>query len=160
MELQVRINGQSRKLEINPGDLLADVLRREGYLGVKIGCRTGDCGSCTVILDGKAIKSCLMLAAQAEGREITTIEGLASGDELHPIQQQFLEKGAAQCGFCTPGMILSAKVLLDEDPNPDQTAVRAALRGVLCRCTGYEKPVRAILAAAKVIREEGERSRK
>lgn len=153
MELHVKINGEERCWKIEPGDRLSDVLRREGYWGVKVGCKTGDCGSCTVIVAGKAIKSCMMFAAQAEGKEITTIEGLAQDGKLHPLQEQFLEQGAVQCGFCTPAMILSAKALLDENPDPDEAEVREALSGVLCRCTGYERPVQAVLAAAKIMRE-------
>lgn len=154
MRLNLWINGQERELEIEPKDLLADVLRREGYVGVKVGCRTGNCGSCTVLLEGKAINSCIMLAAQAEGKRILTIEGLEVGGELHPLQREFLRKGAVQCGFCTPGMILAAKALLGhENPDPDEAEVRRALAGNLCRCTGYKKPVEAILAAAKALKE-------
>ncbi|MFQ5796224.1 MAG: (2Fe-2S)-binding protein [Candidatus Bipolaricaulia bacterium] len=155
MELLVRVNGAEQKFEISPGDLLVDVLRQAGYLSVKVGCRTGDCGTCTIILDGQAINCCLMLAAQANGKEIVTIEGLASENRLHPLQEQFLEQGAVQCGFCIPGMILSAKVLLDENPNPREGQVREVLGGNLCRCTGYEKPVQAVLAAAQVMRGGG-----
>ncbi len=154
MELELTINGDPKKLSIKPGDLLADVLRREGYYGVKVGCRTGDCGTCTVILDGEAVNCCLMLAAQAQGRDIGTIEGLSRGSELHPLQEQFLKVGAVQCGFCTPGMILSAQALLQEDPQPDRSCVEKALSGNLCRCTGYEKPVQAVLAAAEALRGE------
>lgn len=156
MELRVTVNEEDRVFQIDEKDRLADVLRREGYYGVKIGCRQGDCGNCTVLLDGKPVKSCVMPAKGAEGREITTIEGLATAGELHPLQAQFLEKGAVQCGFCTPAMILTAKALLERNPEPDETAVRKALSKVLCRCTGYEKPVEAVLAAARLIRGEAE----
>ena len=156
MELHIRVNGEEKTWEIGPGERLADLLRRKGYYGVKIGCRTGECGSCTVLLNGKPIKSCMMFAAQAEGKEITTIEGLAQGGKLHPLQEQFLKEGAVQCGFCTPAMILSAKALLDENPDPGETEVREALSGVLCRCTGYERPVQAVLAAAKIIKRQVE----
>jgi aerobic-type carbon monoxide dehydrogenase small subunit (CoxS/CutS family) len=149
MELRVTVNGQPRKWSIAPGDLLLDVLRREGLFGVKRGCEKGECGSCTVLVNGRALNSCLMFAAKVEGCEILTIEGLATGDELDPIQKAFLDCGAAQCGFCTPGMILAAKALLDRNPHPDEADVREAMAGVLCRCTGYLKPVEAVLAAAK-----------
>ncbi|HIC95057.1 TPA: 2Fe-2S iron-sulfur cluster binding domain-containing protein, partial [Candidatus Bipolaricaulota bacterium] len=154
MELHLRVNGEEKLFEVDPEDRLGDVLRREGYFGVKLGCQTGDCGSCIVLLDGRPVKSCVVPAAKVEGREVTTIEGLARDGRLHPLQEQFLAHGAVQCGFCTPAMILSAKALLDEVPDPDEKTVRKALRRVLCRCTGYEKPVRAVLAAARVIRGE------
>jgi carbon-monoxide dehydrogenase small subunit len=125
-----------------------DVLRRQGYFGVKRGCEKGECGACTVLVNGRAVNSCLMFAAQAEGAEILTIEGLAEGGKLHPIQEAFLDHGAAQCGFCTPGMALSAKALLDRRPHPTEAEVREALAGNLCRCTGYLKPVEAVLDAA------------
>ena len=125
-----------------------DVLRRQGYFGVKRGCEKGECGACTVLVNGRAVNSCLMFAAQAEGAEILTIEGLAEGGKLHPIQEAFLDHGAAQCGFCTPGMALSAKALLDRRPHPTEAEVREALAGNLCRCTGYVKPVEAVLDAA------------
>ena len=149
MELRVTVNGQLREWTIAPGDLLLDVLRREGFFGVKRGCEKGECGSCTVLVNGRAMNSCLMFAAKVEGCEVLTIEGLATGDELDPIQKAFLDRGAAQCGFCTPGMILAAKALLDRNPHPSEDEVREAMAGVLCRCTGYIKPVEAVLAAAK-----------
>src|SRR6185369_6694772 len=120
---------------------LLDVLRREGYFGVKRGCEKGECGACTVLLNGKAINSCLTFAAHVEGAELLTIEGLAHGDELHPLQEAFLEVSAVQCGFCTPGMILNAKALLDRNPHPTEQEVREVMAGNYCRCTGYEKPV-------------------
>jgi aerobic-type carbon monoxide dehydrogenase small subunit (CoxS/CutS family) len=153
MKLQLWINDQEREFEIAPDDLLAAVLRHGGYVGVKVGCYTGNCGSCTILLDGKAVNSCLILAAQAEGRRIMTIEGLSIKGELHPLQREFLMKGAVQCGFCTPGMLLAAKALLDENPEPTEAEVRQALSGNLCRCTGYKKPVEAVLAAAKALKE-------
>jgi carbon-monoxide dehydrogenase small subunit len=127
-----------------------------GLTGTKHGCGLGDCGACTVILDGKAVNSCLVLAIQANGSEVLTIEGLAEKGKLHPLQQAFVDKGAIQCGFCTPGMILSAKALLEEKPNPTELEIRTALSGNLCRCTGYQKIVEAIDDAAKVMsgREE------
>jgi len=149
MELRVTVNGQPRKWAIAPGDLLLDVLRREGLFGVKRGCEKGECGACLVLVDGRAVNSCLMFAAKVQGCEVLTIEGLADGDRLDPIQGAFLDHGAAQCGFCTPGMILAAKALLDKNPHPSEAEVREAMAGVLCRCTGYIKPVEAVLAAAR-----------
>lgn len=149
MEISVKINGESKQLDIAPAELLLDVLRREGYTGVKCGCRAGDCGACTVIVNGKAVASCLMMAAQADGAEITTIEGLAQNGRLHPLQQAFLDHGAAQCGFCVPGMILSAKALLDEQPQPTEAQAREAIVGNLCRCTGYKKQMEAILSVTE-----------
>jgi len=149
MEISVKVNGAQKTFEIAPADVLLDVLRREGYTGVKCGCRAGDCGACTVIMNGKAVTSCLTMAAQADGAEITTIEGLAQPNgKLHPLQRAFLDRGAAQCGFCVPGMILSAKALLDEHPNSTEPEVREAIVGNLCRCTGYKKQVEAILSVA------------
>ena len=116
--IKLKLNGEPKRWNIAPGELLLDVLRREGYFGVKRGCEKGECGACTVLLDGKPVNSCLMFAAQAEGREILTIEGLAEGDKLHPLQEAFLDHGAVQCGFCTGGMMLSAKALLERNPHP------------------------------------------
>ena len=149
MEIAVMINGAKKELTIAASDILLDVLRREGYTGVKRGCGAGDCGACTVICNGQAVVSCLMLAAQADGAEITTIEGLASNGQLHPLQQAFIDHGAAQCGFCVPGMILAAKAFLDEQPHPTEEEVRANLVGNLCRCTGYQKQVAAIMSVVK-----------
>jgi len=147
-ELKFRVNGQSYELLIKPKTLLVDVLRDELNLtGTKTSCQSGYCGACTVILDGKPVKSCSILALQANGKEVTTIEGLADGDKLHPIQQAFIDYFAFQCGFCTPGMILMAKALLDWNPDPTEDEVREALRGNLCRCTGYVKIIEAVLAA-------------
>lgn len=148
MEISVTINGEKKQLTTAVYDVLLDVLRREGYTGVKCGCRAGDCGACTVIVNNKAVVSCLMMAAQADGAEIMTIEGLAREGELHPLQQSFLDHGAAQCGFCIPGMILSAKACLDEHPHPTEQQVREATTGNLCRCTGYQKQIEAIMAVA------------
>ncbi len=149
IELRLKINGEPKEFAIAPGDLLLDVLRREHYFGVKRGCEKGECGACTVLLNGKPVNSCLMFAAQAHGCEILTIEGIAHGEALDPIQEAFLDHGAVQCGFCTGGMILSAKALLDRCPDPSEEQVREALAGHFCRCTGYLKPVDAVLAAAK-----------
>ena len=149
IQITLTVNGQSKHWAIAPGDLLLDVLRREGYYGVKRGCETGECGACTVLLNDKPIDSCLMFAAQADGCQILTIEGVAHGDQLDPIQEAFLDHGATQCGFCTPGMILNAKALLEQHPHPTEDDVRNALSGNLCRCTGYSKPVEAVLAVAQ-----------
>lgn len=155
MLVMVTINGEAKRLSIAPGDLLLDVLRRDGYFGVKRGCETGECGACTVLVNGKPINSCLMFAAQAEGSEILTIEGVAPDGKLDPLQTAFLDHGAVQCGYCTPGMILSAKALLAERPDPTEAEVREALAGNFCRCTGYLKPVEAVLAAAQAYRQAG-----
>lgn len=149
IELRFTLNGQAKEWTIAPGEILLDALRRQGYFGVKRGCETGECGACTILLDGKPVDSCLMFAAQAEGREIVTIEGIAHGDQLDPIQEAFLDHGAVQCGYCTGGMVLSAKALLERNASPDEADVREALAGNLCRCTGYRKPVEAVLAAAR-----------
>ncbi len=146
--VHVTVNGAAREWRVEPGDLLLDVLRREGYWGVKRGCETGECGACAVLLDGEPINSCLMFAAQADGRDLLTVEGLADGEHLHPVQEAFLDHGAVQCGYCTPAMLLVAKALLEKTPQPTEAEVREALSGVLCRCTGYKKPVEAVLAAA------------
>ncbi len=149
--MKLKINGQLYEVTVEPNRTLLDVLRYDlGLTGTKEGCSTGNCGSCTVLLDGKAVNSCLVLAAEVEGKEITTIEGLAEHGKLHPLQQAFIDEGAVQCGFCTPGMILSAKAFLDSNPNPTEAQVRMAIAGNICRCTGYDKIVKAILRAAKV----------
>lgn len=143
------VNGTDYEVAVEPRRTLLSVIRDElGLTGTKEGCGTGECGACTVVLDGKPVNSCLLLAVAADGLEILTIEGLADNGELHPLQSAFVEHGAIQCGFCTPGMILSAKVLLDENPNPTEEEVRAAIAGNLCRCTGYDKIVEAILSVA------------
>ena len=147
--LNLKVNGRSEELLIEPNKTLLQVLREDlGLTGAKHGCGVGDCGSCTVLLDGKPVNSCLVLALQVEGREIVTIEGLAQGGELHPIQDAFIDHGAIQCGFCTPGMILTGKALLDVNPNPDRREIRRAISGNLCRCTGYQKIVEALEDAA------------
>ena len=145
--ITLKVNGDSYELYIEPWKTLADVLREELNLtGTKISCNEGNCGTCTVLIDGQAIKSCIMLAHQAKGKEILTIEGLAKNGDLHPLQQAFIDHFAVQCGFCTPGMILSAKALLDENPDPTEDIVRKTLSGNLCRCTGYVKIVEAVLS--------------
>ena len=149
------VNGDRQEFLCEPGDSLLDALRGELELtGSKEGCGSGDCGACTVILDGEMVCSCLVFAAEAEGRQVNTIEGVAEGSELHPIQSKFLERGALQCGFCTPGFIVAAKALLDRNPDPSETEIRYWLAGNLCRCTGYDKIVRAVIDAAAELRQE------
>lgn len=152
--INLKVNGIEREAFIEPWWSLAHVLRDElGLTGTKVSCDTGHCGACTVIIDGKAAKSCLFLAMKARGREILTIEGLpGENGELHPLQGAFIKHFAVQCGYCTPGMIMSAKSLLDENPAPTEEEVREALRGNLCRCTGYVKIVEAVLSAADTVR--------
>ena len=154
-ELKLTVNGEPRQLFIEPKRLLVEVLRDElGLTGTKRGCSSSACAACTVLLDGKAVKSCSLLALQAEGRNITTIEGLADGLNLHPIQQAFIDHWAFQCGFCTSGQIIGAKALLDENPNPTKEEVKLAMDGHLCRCTGYNMIIEAILAAAQELQKE------
>lgn len=149
MPLSFVLNARSMALEVQPYWTLQRLLRDELDLtGTKEGCRTGNCGVCTVIVDGKAVKSCLILAPQVEGADVTTIEGLADGDQLHPIQRAFAEYGAIQCGYCSPGFIMAAKAFLDENPRPTRAEIAEALEGNLCRCTGYVKIFEAIEAAA------------
>ena len=137
---------------------LLDVLRdRIGLTGAKEGCGTGDCGACSITLDGVLVCSCLVLGAEVEGRKITTIEGMADGEKLHPLQTQFIDNAALQCGICTPGFLIAAKALLDENPNPTVEEIRYALAGNLCRCTGYDKIVRAVQAAAKDLRRQNKK---
>jgi aerobic carbon-monoxide dehydrogenase small subunit len=143
--IHLTINDQHYEVAVEPNQTLVDLLRYQlGLTGTKKGCEMGDCGSCTVILDGKAVNSCLVLALQADGRSVQTIEGLETGEGLHPVQEAFVEKGAIQCGFCSSGMILSAKTLLDQKSNPSETEIRKALSGNLCRCTGYQKIIEAV----------------
>jgi carbon-monoxide dehydrogenase small subunit len=144
--LKIRVNGQDYVLTVEPYRTLLEILRYElGLTGTKEGCGSGNCGSCTVLLDEKAVNSCLILAAEIEGKEITTIEGLSSQGELHPLQRAFIDEGAVQCGFCTPGVILTAKAFLDSNPHPTEAQIRLAIAGNLCRCTGYDKIVRAVM---------------
>jgi carbon-monoxide dehydrogenase small subunit len=154
------INGDTYELAVPPWRTLNEVLREDLELtGTKLGCGTGDCGACTVLIDGRSVSSCLTLAVEAAGHEITTIEGLAaSTEELDPIQEAFVQKGAIQCGYCTPGMIMSAKFLLDHNPDPSAAEIRAGLSGNLCRCTGYNKIVDAIADAARRRREASDKS--
>ena len=152
MKIELTINGSLRQVEIAAGEKLLDLLRREGCLGVKYGCGRGQCGTCTVILDGRAVKSCITFAAQADGRSVVTVEGIGRPGRLHPIQEAILDHGAVQCGYCASGIICSAKALLDRNPDPTEEQVRQAIKGNLCRCTGYEKYVAAILDAAGRLR--------
>jgi carbon-monoxide dehydrogenase small subunit len=149
----ITINGREYELLVADNETLAQILRgsQVNLTGTKQGCETGDCGACTVIMDGKPVNSCLVLAVQANGREVTTIEGLVTDGELHPIQKAFMEEGAVQCGFCTPGMILKAKALLDKNPHPTRQEIRRALTGNLCRCTGYFKIVNAVERASEMM---------
>lgn len=150
MRVALQLNGEAVELEIKPNRTLLELLREDlALIGTKEGCGIGECGSCTVLLDGWPIRSCLALAVEARGREVTTIEGLAKGERLHPLQESFIRNGAIQCGFCIPGMLLAAKALLDEKPHPTEQEVRAAIAGNLCRCTGYVKIIDAILAAGE-----------
>jgi carbon-monoxide dehydrogenase small subunit len=152
--IRIGVNGEWWELKVKPYERLADALReRLGLTGTKVGCGEGECGACTVLLDGKAVLSCLTLAVQAHGRQVKTIEGMRQGEELHPIQKAFVEEGAVQCGFCTPGMIMAADAMLKQDPNPSEENVRKNLANNLCRCTGYDKPLKAILKAARTMRE-------
>lgn len=152
-ELKFTVNGDPYELVIKPQRTLVEVLRNElGLTGTKMTCDGSACGMCTVLLNGMAVKSCSILALQAYGKEVTTIEGLAKGGQLHPIQQAFIEHHALQCGWCTPATILTAKALLDRDPNPTEDEVKREIQGVLCRCTGYDYQVEAILAAATKLR--------
>lgn len=143
--IELRINGENVELLVSPNNTLLEVLREKlGLMGTKRGCDLGACGACTVLMDGEAVLSCLLLALDAIGREITTIEGLSETGELHPLQQAFVDQGALQCGFCTPGMILTAEAVLREDPHPTEETIKKKMAGNLCRCTGYKKVVEAM----------------
>lgn len=151
--VKFQLNGEQIELDASPTRSLLDVLREDLFLtGTKRGCDSGECGACTVIMNGKAVNSCLVLATELDGSEITTIEGLGSAEGLHPLQKAFIEKGAVQCGFCTPGIIMTAKAFLDTNPEPTEEEVRDAISGNLCRCTGYTKIVNAILTGAEEVR--------
>ncbi len=148
--IRVTVNDVAHEVAVRPNQTLVDMIRYDlGLTGTKNGCGEGDCGACTVILDGTPVNSCLVLAMQADGRTITTIEGVESGEGLHPLQQAFIDKGAIQCGFCTPGMVLSAKSLLDENPAPSEEEIREGISGNLCRCTGYLQIIDAVKSVAK-----------
>ena len=153
--VRIQVNGNWVEREITPDHILLDFLREDlGLTGTKKGCEEGECGACTILLDGKAVLSCIMPAVKADGAEILTVEGLAEMDGLHPIQQAFWEEGAVQCGYCTPGMLLSAKALLDENSTPTTEEVKEAISGNLCRCTGYGRILRAIQVASERMRRE------
>lgn len=148
--IKMTVNSKKYEISVQPNQTLVRVLREAlGLTGTKVGCEMGDCGTCTVIMDGKAVNACLVLAVQADGREILTIEGLARDEALHPLQESFIMEGAIQCGFCTPGMIMSAQALLKENPDPDEAQIREGISGVLCRCTGYSKIVQAIKSTSQ-----------
>ena len=156
VEIVLNVNKINYKVAVEPQRTLVEVLRDTlGLTGTKKSCNEGECGACTVLMDGKPAASCLVLALDAQGKEITTIEGLSEGEKLHPIQEAFVKYAAIQCGFCTPGMVLSAKALLDENPNPTATEVRKGISGNLCRCTGYQQIVDAILAASETMAKKG-----
>ena len=153
IHVSTTINGEPVEFLTDPSASMLDALRGPlGLTGTKEGCGTGDCGACSITLDGRLVCSCLVLAVEAEGHEIGTIEGMATGDKLHPLQQKFLEMAALQCGICTPGVLISARALLEKNPDPTEEEVRFGLAGNLCRCTGYDKIVRAVMAAAAEMR--------
>jgi carbon-monoxide dehydrogenase small subunit len=148
--IELKINGDSYEVLVSPNQTLLEVLRENlGLMGTKRGCDLGACGACTVLVDGEAALSCLMLAMDAVGREVTTIEGLSEGDKLHPLQKAYIDHGALQCGFCTPGMILTSKAILDEEGEPTAEVLKKKMGGNLCRCTGYKKIVEAVMSVAK-----------
>ncbi len=152
MKIAVKINDVQREFSITPGETLLELLRREGYKGVKKGCETGDCGACAVLLDGRAVNSCLVLAAKVDGHTVVTVEGLEKNGELAPLQEAFLDTGAVQCGYCTPGMLIAATDLLAHNPDPSEEEIKEAISGNLCRCTGYVKQVEAIKLAVQRMR--------
>lgn len=154
-EITLKVNGTNYRLSIEPRRTLVEVLRENlGLTGTKKSCNEGDCGACTVLMDGRPVASCLVLAMDVQGKEILTIEGLSEGEKLHPIQEAFLKHGAIQCGFCTPGMVMSAKALLDKNLEPTKTEIRKAISGNLCRCTGYQHIVDSIMAASKMMQKK------
>jgi len=155
-KIQIEVNGKVAVLEVKSDELLVDVLRKNlGLMGTKTGCRAGECGACSVILNGKVVPSCLIPALKADGGKITTVEGLEEDGKLHPLQRAFVEKGAIQCGFCTPGMLLSAKNLLEQNPHPTLEEIKTAISGVLCRCTGYQKILHAIQETSETMKDRG-----
>lgn len=156
VSIEFKVNGNMHKLQISPEELLVDVIRdRLNLTGTKKGCETGECGACTVLIDGIPVNSCIYLAAKADGKDIITIEGLGDAQNLHPIQQTFIKNAAVQCGYCAPGIQLSAKALLDENPDPTTQEIREAIAGNLCRCTGYVKIIASIKEAAAILQKEG-----
>jgi len=155
IHVSATINGEDAEFLCEPQQTMLDVLRDElGLTGSKEGCGSGDCGACSIIVDGTLVCSCLMFGAEADGKDITTIEGMATGEKLHPLQQKFLEHAALQCGFCTPGVLVASKALLDKNPNPTEEEARYWLAGNLCRCTGYDKIIEAVMDAAAEMRGE------
>ena len=157
MKITLTVNGKKREVDVKPHTRLLDLLREDlGLTGTKEGCGKGECGACTVIMDNKVVASCLVLAPQADGAEIQTVEGLGGKDKLHPIQQSFIETGAVQCGFCIPGMIMSSKKLLDENINPSEEEIKRGLSGNICRCTGYVKILDAVKEASHKMQSGGE----
>ena len=154
IHVETTVNGDPVEVLVTPEDTVLDMLRNQlGMTGTKEGCSTGDCGACSVTVDGRLVCSCLMLAVESTGKKIETIEGMAKGDKLHPLQEKFLEHAALQCGICTPGVLVAAKALLEKNPNPSETEVRYWLAGNLCRCTGYDKIIRAVMDAAESMRK-------
>jgi carbon-monoxide dehydrogenase small subunit len=152
-QIRLTLNGRVVEESLRANETLMEFLRYGlGLTGTKEGCDTGDCGACTVLVNGKAVNSCLVLAVEADGADVVTVEGLGDAGQLHPLQQAFVDQGAVQCGFCTPGMMIAAKSLLDEQPNPSEDEIRLALAGNLCRCTGYVSIMNAVTAAGKVLR--------
>jgi aerobic carbon-monoxide dehydrogenase small subunit len=160
VHVSTTVNGDAVEFVCHQSESLLDVLRnRIGLIGAKEGCSTGDCGACSITLDGRLVCSCLVLGAEAQGRDITTVEGMADGERLHPLQSNFIKHAALQCGICTPGFLVAAKALLDRNPSPTETQIRYALAGNLCRCTGYDKIVRAVQATAKEIAKSSKKKR-
>ena len=157
VNIKLTVNGEEHEMAVAPAERLVDVLReRLGLTGTKEGCGEGECGACTINMNGEAVLSCLLLAVQADGATILTIEGLQNGLDLHPLQTAFLSESAVQCGYCTPGMIMAGHALIEQDRNPDETKVKTCLANNLCRCTGYEQPVKAVLKAAREMRREAD----
>ena len=153
MEIEITVNGRKRQFDVEANKLLLNVIRDELYLtGTKYGCGIGECGACTVHMDGQAVLACMVLAVDADGRCVETIEGVADGDKLDPIQEAYIEEGAIQCGFCTPGFIMTTKALLKENPDPSEAEIREYLKGNYCRCTGYVNIIKAVQSAAKKLR--------
>jgi len=157
MKIQLTVNGEKKSIEVKPSETLLELLRRMGYKSVKFGCGEGFCGACTVILNSRPVNSCLVLAATVDGKEVVTVEDLGDSRNLHPLQVAFMDAGAIQCGFCTPGMLLSAKTLLERKSNPSTAEIKEALEGNLCRCTGYIQIIEAVKLAAKRIRQKNKR---
>jgi len=154
MKITINVNGKQKRFDVEPHILLLNLIRDEMSLtGTKYGCGIGECGACTVLLDGDAVLACMMLAVDADGHRVDTVEGLSDGNTLHPIQQAYLDEGAVQCGFCTPGFIMSTKALLDKNPKPNEAEIREYLNGNICRCTGYVNIVRAVQSAAAKMKE-------